>query len=106
MYGRLADPTCTIGTDPRADPRMVKALAPFGLDGHMPSPAVTPDAPMDKRLAAVTVTEQRMGAVLDALAQNIPSPNGASALTMRGSARGSVPMVQLGSARRPYIPRP
>ena len=39
MYGRLADPTCTIGTDPRADPRMVKALAPFGLDGHMPVPS-------------------------------------------------------------------
>lgn len=39
MHGRLADPDCPIGTDPRADPRMVKALAEFGLDGHMPLPS-------------------------------------------------------------------
>ena len=72
MHGRLADPDCTIGTDPRADPRMVKALAPFGLDGHMPVPTVTPDAPMEDRLAVVAATEKRMGGVLEELAQNLP----------------------------------
>ena len=81
MYGRLADPTCTIGTDPRADPRMVKALAPFGLDGHMPVPAVTPDMPMADKLAVVAATETRMGAVLEALAQNLPSPNSVVTMT-------------------------
>ena len=30
---------------------MVKALAPFGLDGHMPLPPVTLDAPLEDRLA-------------------------------------------------------
>ncbi len=82
MQGRLADPGCTIGTDPRADPRMVKALAPFGLDGHMPVPPVTPDAPLEDRLGAVAATEQRMGAVLDALAQNLPIAEGIATTTM------------------------
>lgn len=81
MYGRLADPNCTIGTDPRSDPRMVKALAPFGLDGHMPVPPVTPDAPLADRLDAVAATENRMGAVLEALAENLPSPKGIATMT-------------------------
>jgi len=81
MYGRLADPNCTIGTDPRSDPRMVKALAPFGLDGHMPVPPVTPDAPLADRLDAVAATETRMGAVLEALAENLPSPKGIATMT-------------------------
>ena len=81
MHGRLADPNCTIGTDPRADPRMVKALAPFGLDGHMPVPPVTPDAPLPDRLAAVAATENRMGAVLEELAQTLPIANGIATMT-------------------------
>ncbi|MGH3675316.1 MAG: alpha/beta hydrolase fold domain-containing protein [Mycobacterium sp.] len=81
MQGRLADPNCTIGTDPRADPRMVEALAPFGLDGHMPIPPVTIDAPLEDRLAAVAATESRMGAVLEALAQNLPVADGVTTTT-------------------------
>jgi acetyl esterase len=81
MHGRLTDPSCTIGTDPRADPRMVKALAQFGLDGHMPLPSATPDAPMAERLAAVAATEKRMGRVLDQLAQTLPSPTGIATMT-------------------------
>src|ERR1700755_810193 len=81
MHGRLADPTCTIATHPRSDPRMVKALAPFGLDGHMPVPPVTPDAPLADRLHAVAATEKRMGAVLEAVAENLPSPKGIATMT-------------------------
>ncbi len=81
MHGRLADPNCTIGTDPRADPRMVKALAPFGLDGHMPVPPVSVDAPLDDRLAAVTATENRMGTVLESLAQTLPVAEGIATMT-------------------------
>ena len=81
MHGRLADPHCTIGTDPRSDPRMVTALAPFGLDGHMPVPSTTPDSPLEDRLATVAATEKRMGAVLEALARNIPSPSGVVTMT-------------------------
>lgn len=81
MHGRLADPNCTIGTDPRADPRMVAALAPFGLDGMLPSPPVPLDAPMADRLSVVAATEKAMGAVLEALAQNLPSPKGVTTMT-------------------------
>ncbi len=81
MYGRLADPNCTIGTDQRADPRMVKALAQFGLAGRMPVPPVTPGAPMEDRLAAVAAAEKRMGAVLEELAQTLPGPKGVATMT-------------------------
>ena len=81
MHGRLADPNCTIGTDPRADPRMVEALAPFGLDGPMPVPPVAIDAPLEDRLAMVAATEEQMGAVLEALAQNLPVVEGVTTAT-------------------------
>lgn len=81
MHGRLADPNCTIGTDPRSDPRMVKALAPFGLDGNLPAPRATPDSPIEDRLKAVAATEKHMGAALEALAQNMPSPKGVATMT-------------------------
>ena len=49
LPGRLADPQRVLRTDPRTDPRILTALAPFGLDeapavaqgycGDMTSPA-------------------------------------------------------------------
>lgn len=41
-HGRLADPDATLGTDPRADPRMVEVFRRFGLDGRFPSSGLTP----------------------------------------------------------------
>ena len=32
--GRLGDPTLTIATDPRADPRMVAMFTALGIEGH------------------------------------------------------------------------
>ena len=34
LPGRLGDPDLTLGTDPRADPRMVATLEPLGLAGR------------------------------------------------------------------------
>jgi acetyl esterase len=46
--GRLADPTIELRTDPRMHPRLLAALAAFGLDGHAAPPPIdrsaTPDA--------------------------------------------------------------
>jgi acetyl esterase len=81
MHGRLADPDCTIGTDPRADPRMVKALASVGLDGHMPVPKVTPDSAIEHRLAVVAASERRMDGVFEEFARNLPVARGVA--TMR-----------------------
>ena len=46
--GRLSDPHRVLKTDPRADPRMVMALAEFGLD-EVPAPApVSADSPLEE----------------------------------------------------------
>jgi acetyl esterase/lipase len=81
MYGRLADPDSTIGTDPRSDPRMVQAFAPYGLDGRLPEPSVTPDSPLHDRLAWAAETEQGMGSVLDTFAQGVPIVEGVTTTT-------------------------
>src|ERR1700752_5132709 len=45
--GRLANPDCSLGTDPRSDPRMVEAFTPFGLDALLPQLPVSVDSPLD-----------------------------------------------------------
>lgn len=80
--GRLADPDRTLGTDPRSDPRMVKAFAPFGLDGRLPPPPLTVDAPLEERLAFCAETEEGMGAVIGAFGQAVPVPEGVATTTV------------------------
>jgi acetyl esterase/lipase len=81
MYGRLADPDCTLGTDPRSDPRMISALAPLGLDGRLPPPELAVGASLEDRLAFVTRTEETLGAVLDGFAQGAPVSQGVTTTT-------------------------
>lgn len=38
LPGRLGDPTMSLASDPRADPRMLAAMRPFGLDQLRPVP--------------------------------------------------------------------
>ena len=68
--GRLADPDCCLRTDPRADPRMVEALAQVGLDSNAPTVSLTIDAPLEERLAYAAMCEG-MGAVLGLFAAGI-----------------------------------
>jgi len=57
--GRLADPGRVLKTDPRADPRMVAALAERGLD-EAPRPApVTAESPIDEILEYLAASEPR-----------------------------------------------
>src|ERR1700722_17850633 len=79
--GRLADPDCSLGTDPRSDPRMVEALAQFGLDANMPVVPLTIDAPLEERLAYAEMSEAGMGAVLDAFASGVPDADGVTTTT-------------------------
>lgn len=81
MYGRLADPESTLGTDPRADPRMVKAFAPFGLDGRLPAAPLTVDSPLADRLEYAAINEEGMGAILDVFAQAAPQVTGVTTTT-------------------------
>ena len=60
---------------------MVKALAPFGLDGRLPPLGVTVDSPLDERLEFSRISEDGMGAIFAALAQEAPAVQGATTTT-------------------------
>ena len=65
--GRLGDRTLTLADDPRSDPRLVAALAAFGLDGDQPPPPVSPSAAPAELLAFVRNAEAGFSAVFSAL---------------------------------------
>lgn len=74
--GRLGDPGATLGTDPRSDPRMVAALAPFGLDGRAAAAPVGVDDPLEARLAHVAAVEEGFEAVFAAMVADLPPVEG------------------------------
>ncbi len=72
LPGRLADPNRILKTDPRADPRLITALAQFGLD-EAPAPAsVTADSPLQEKLDHVAGVERGMEDVFAALFTDLP----------------------------------
>ena len=97
--GRLADPDRTLGTDPRSDPRMVAAFAPFGLDSPLPPPPLTVDSTLDERLALFAAMEEEFGAIFDTLAQSAPIAEGVTSTTVTITGGG-------GNDLTLYISRP
>lgn len=55
---------------------MVKALKPFGMDGELPAPPLTVDAPLEQRLEFATLAELGVGSVLKAFGEQVPQPEG------------------------------
>jgi acetyl esterase/lipase len=80
-YGRLADPESTLGTDPRSDPRMVRALTQLGIEGHTPTAPLTVDSPLEDKRAFATMNEEVVGAVLAAFGQDVPAVEGVTTTT-------------------------
>jgi acetyl esterase/lipase len=76
LPGRLGDPARTLREDSRADPRMVAALAPFGLDGEQPPPPVSPASTREELLAFAQGAEDGFGAVFAALFAGLDSVPG------------------------------
>ena len=70
--GRIANPHSCLGTDPRADPRMVKALARFGLDKPSPPIQVNRQSPRDAQLQFVSMVEVGLEAVCAAVVPATP----------------------------------
>jgi acetyl esterase len=66
LHGRLADPSRSLGTDPRTDPRVVAALRPFGLDAHQDPITVTPTSARDVLLEFIGQAEVGFQAVFGA----------------------------------------
>ncbi|MDT7748885.1 MAG: acetyl esterase [Pseudonocardiales bacterium] len=82
LPGRLGDPERTLGADRRADPRLVAALAPFGLDGEQPAPTVSPSSDRADLLAFGQGAEDGFGAVFAALFAGLPPVEGVTRETV------------------------
>lgn len=67
LPGRLGDPAMTLGTDPRADRRMIKALTPGGFSGE-PSPStLDSDSSLEEIRAQLTESEAGFATLFEIL---------------------------------------
>lgn len=78
LPGRLADAGLDIRDDPRADPRMIAAMAPIGLDVAPPPSPVTAATPIAELLEYVALAEAGFEALGGALTANSPATEGVS----------------------------
>lgn len=72
LPGRLGDPNRVMKTDPRTDPRLVAACAPFALDVAPPPAPVKENSPLQDKLAYSAANEAGMEAVFAALFNDLP----------------------------------
>jgi len=72
LPGRLGHPEYELRTDPRSDPRMVAALAPYGVDQRAAPATVSPRDPLEARLAYLAETEAGFEALFAALVADLP----------------------------------
>jgi len=73
LPGRLGDSARVMKTDPRVDPRLIAALAPFGMDGAPPEPPVRLESSLQAKLDYLASTEQAMGGVFASFFNNLPA---------------------------------
>ena len=72
LPGRLGSPGMTLRDDPRADPRMIAAMDPFGLADRPEAPPVDSESPIDALLEYVAAAEEGFEALFDALTAGQP----------------------------------
>ncbi len=72
LPGRLGDPNMLIKTDPRADPRMVAAMAVLGLDGAPEAAPVDINSPNEALLEYAMLAEEGFAALGDVLSSAAP----------------------------------
>lgn len=63
LPGRLGTPDLQLRDDPRTDPRLVAAMAPFGLGGENPSLGLTAETPVEALLQVAAAVEEGFGAL-------------------------------------------
>lgn len=81
LPGRLGDPSMNIRDDPRADPRMVAAMAALGMDVAPPPTPVTASTPIDELLAYCIQAEAGFDALGGVLTANTAPTTGVSSRT-------------------------
>jgi acetyl esterase len=76
LPGRLGTPGMALKDDPRADPRMIAAMAPFAL-GELPEPLpLDAQSSLDALLELVAATEEGMEMMFAAFAAEVPPVDG------------------------------
>ena len=76
LPGRLSSPDMAIRDDPRADPRMIAALAPFGLDVIPAPPPVNNASPLDQFLEFLGALEHAKEDLFSKLMMDLPPVEG------------------------------
>jgi acetyl esterase len=82
LPGRLGDPSMELRSDPRADPRMIAAIAPFGLDARAVELPVTRQSRLEELLEVASATEQGFDALFGALLADVPAATGVETRTL------------------------
>ncbi len=67
LPGRLGSPDMELRDDPRADPRMVAAMAPYGIGQLAPPPPVDSTTPRDALFEYIAAVEEQMEGMFAAL---------------------------------------
>ena len=76
LPGRLGNPDQVLKTDPRTDPRLVAACAPFKLDVALPPVPVNADSPLSEKLDFCAASEAGMTTTFTAQFADLPAiPN-------------------------------
>jgi acetyl esterase len=81
LPGRLGNPAGDLRSDPRADPRMVAALAPFGLDTAGEAPPVDAGSPRAAQLEFLAAAETGFEGLFAALGEGLPPVEGVTRST-------------------------
>lgn len=82
LPSRLGDPTMELRSDPREDPRMLAALAPFGLDTRADDLPIDRRSPLEELRTVASATEQAFDGVFAALLAGLPSPKAVDTRTL------------------------
>jgi acetyl esterase len=76
LPGRLGNPALDLRSDPRADPRMIAALATVGMDTHGAPLPVDSSSPRAAQLEYLLAAEEGFETALGALMQGLPPVDG------------------------------
>jgi acetyl esterase/lipase len=76
LPGRLGSPDMLLKDDPRADPRMVAAIAPIGLGEYPAAAPVTVESPIEELLDYIGMAEQGFEMLFSAINAEVPATQG------------------------------
>lgn len=76
LPGRLGDPQMSLGTDPRADVRLIEGMTPYGMHQNAPVSPVMPSHSLADRLAARAVSERELQQFFPMLFSGLPEVTG------------------------------